>query len=157
MGSIPRPENGFPFGGYTGKFPRCGTGRRATGATLAGKRRDTCKAGKHPLEAPNLIGQRECRACKYERDNRHRRERRNGFYIAHRGHWVGNCQMFWAVDGHGYTCNLDEAWCISALKAKRMRPGLRPEDVLMPAGFVRSVAARHVDMQRLRDLFSAEG
>ena len=66
------------------------------------------------------------------------------FYIQDTRQVSGNSAFWWCVDGHGYTCNLDEAWKV---------PGSwkgRDTDVLRPCDEMDALAARHVDTQRLR-------
>lgn len=57
----------------------------------------------------------------------------------------GNCLIWWRVGGHGYTCNLDEAWRVPKPEAERicrMRDG--GTDVMWPAEAIDALAQRHV-------------
>jgi hypothetical protein len=64
---------------------------------------------------------------------------------------TGNCVQFWRVDGHGYTCNLDEAWKLPREKALEVVRGKRG-DRAYRVDEVDAIAARHVDFQLLRDI-----
>jgi hypothetical protein len=78
------------------------------------------------------------------------------FYISNRQP-VGNCVVWWAIDGHGYTCNLDEAWKVPELKALeicRDRPDI---DKAHPAELVEQASRRHVDWQMLREVDDRHG
>jgi hypothetical protein len=71
------------------------------------------------------------------------------FYISNRQP-VGNCILWWKVNGHGYTANLDEAWVVpesKALEICRDRPDI---DKAHPVDYVEAAARRHVDWQILR-------
>ena len=68
------------------------------------------------------------------------------FYVQDTRQIVGNSALWWREGGHGYTCNLDEAWRV---------PGTwtgRDTDVLRACPEVDALAERHVDVQRLGKL-----
>jgi hypothetical protein len=70
------------------------------------------------------------------------------FYIQNRGP-VGNCVSWWAVGGHGYTCDIRGAWIVdkdTALRIVQDRPEI---DTAWPVNFIDSLAVHHVDIQRL--------
>lgn len=68
------------------------------------------------------------------------------YYIQDTRQIVGNCALWWRKDGHGYTCNLDEAWKIDP--AVYGTP-CRDTDVFRLCSEVDALAERHVDVQRL--------
>lgn len=57
---------------------------------------------------------------------------------------VGNCALFWAPDGNGYTCELN--------KAGLYEPGYssRPTDIEIPEEVARACAVTHVRVDTLR-------
>ena len=67
------------------------------------------------------------------------------FYIQDTRQFVGNSALFWRDGGHGYTCNLDEAWRVPVT----WKPD-RDTDVLRACAEVDALAERHVDVQRLK-------
>ena len=77
------------------------------------------------------------------------------FYIQNARSPVGNSALWWRVDGHGYTCNLFNAWQVTKEKAARIcrdRPG---EDFSWPIEEIDRIAELHVDVQTLGLLQSA--
>jgi hypothetical protein len=71
------------------------------------------------------------------------------FYIMNRARPVGNSVLWWRVDGHGYTCNLAEAWQVpkeTADEICRCRP---KDDFAMPVELVDQMAESHVHVDRL--------
>jgi hypothetical protein len=71
------------------------------------------------------------------------------FFIQDSRQYVGNSVLWWRVDGHGYTCELSEAWEVDEEKARQIERG-RDTDKAWPADVVRAAASTYVDMQRLR-------
>ena len=68
------------------------------------------------------------------------------YYIQDSRSYCGNSCFWWRVDGHGYTCDLKEAWRVpSTWKG-------RDTDILWPCSLIDSGAALHFDMQKLRDM-----
>lgn len=63
------------------------------------------------------------------------------YYIRNKG-FVGNCWIFWAEGGHGYTCDLNKAWKLPKSEAEKICE--RPEDSLVLASVADSFAQRHV-------------
>jgi len=68
------------------------------------------------------------------------------YYIQDTRQVCGNSAFWWKPDGHGYTCNIDEAWKVPA--TWRGRTGV---DVLRLCSDVDALAVRHFDTQLLRD------
>jgi hypothetical protein len=71
------------------------------------------------------------------------------YFIQDTRQYVGNSVLWWRVDGHGYTCELSEAWEVSEEEARRIER-TRGTDKAWPAHVVRAAASTHVDMQKLR-------
>ena len=65
------------------------------------------------------------------------------YYIQNKG-YVGNCLLWWREGGHGYTCNLDEAWRVDEAKAREITAVRRGEDVAWPVEEAEAMAQRHV-------------
>lgn len=66
------------------------------------------------------------------------------FYIQNSRGCVGDCLLFWREGGHGYTCNLEEAWAVERMQALdicRSRPG---EDIPRRKADMDRIAERHV-------------
>jgi hypothetical protein len=68
------------------------------------------------------------------------------YYLQDTRQIVGNCALWWKLNGQGYTCNLDEAWKID--------PNIygappRDTDVFRLCSEVDALAKRHVDVQQL--------
>jgi hypothetical protein len=59
---------------------------------------------------------------------------------ARRGSVVGNCASWWRENGHGYTCDLNDAGTFTGSHAR----GLRYSDVAWPVEHVRAHAVTHV-------------
>lgn len=70
------------------------------------------------------------------------------YYIQNTG-YCGNCIIFWRVDGHGYTTNLDEAWKVTREHAERICRSRPKEDIPLAASLVDSLAERHLNCERL--------
>jgi hypothetical protein len=60
------------------------------------------------------------------------------YYILDSRTQVGNCALWWRVNGAGYTDNLDEAWLLDEATAKR--DARRPTDKLVPESLARKHA-----------------
>lgn len=60
---------------------------------------------------------------------------------------VGNCMMFWAQGGHGYTCNLAEAWKVSLKEAKKLCTDRPEKDRFLLYDDVLKHSYTHVDVQ----------
>lgn len=71
------------------------------------------------------------------------------YYIQHISRPVGNSALWWRVDGHGYTCDLNEAWRVSAAKASSICSSRPAEDIPRLAVVMDGLAQRHVDVQAL--------
>lgn len=71
------------------------------------------------------------------------------FYIQNVG-FQGNCIKFWRPNGHGYTCNLDEAWKVTEAEAQNICHSRPKEDIPWPAEKVDRFAHRHLDVEALR-------
>lgn len=65
------------------------------------------------------------------------------YYIQNKG-FCGNCLIWWKDGGHGYTCNLDEAWMVPLKKAKEICKSRPNEDFPRPIDEVDKVSSRHV-------------
>lgn len=72
------------------------------------------------------------------------------FYIQDKRTYCGNSCFWWKPDGHGYTCNLDEAWKVTREKAESIMRHRPDVDVAWPVDFIDAGTARHFDMQKLR-------
>jgi len=69
------------------------------------------------------------------------------YYIQDKRQHVGNCVMFWAHEGHGYTCEFEEAGLFLG-EDSRVHSD-RDTDVPWPVMAVRAARVAHVDAQRL--------
>jgi hypothetical protein len=68
------------------------------------------------------------------------------YYIQNK-RFCGNCLLWWRIDGHGYTVNLDEAWKVTQemkVEICRSRPSL---DVPWLVSFIDSVTERHASSE----------
>ncbi len=65
------------------------------------------------------------------------------YYIQNKG-YCGNCLIWWREGGHGYTCNLNEAWKLPKEEAERICKDRPAEDIPWPAGLIDGAADRHV-------------
>lgn len=68
------------------------------------------------------------------------------FYIQNKG-FVGNSLRFWRPEGAGYTCDLDDAWKVTAEKANEITRVRRGEDVAISAKLLDSLASRQVNCE----------
>lgn len=69
-------------------------------------------------------------------------------YIQHRG-FVGNCLMWWAKGGHGYTTDLEQAWCVTEQHAAGICKSRPEQDKARPVRIVDALASRHVHCERV--------
>lgn len=63
--------------------------------------------------------------------------------------FVGNSVVWWRVGGHGYTPDIDEAWILPEVDARRIEQN-RSTDKAIPVEKIEAAITRHVDAQRLR-------
>lgn len=70
------------------------------------------------------------------------------FYIASPYGPCGNCISWWAVNGNGYTTDLNKAWKVSHVKAAQVVAAQRGDKAYAVA-VVDRIALRHVDIQTL--------
>lgn len=68
------------------------------------------------------------------------------FYIQNVG-FAGNCLKFWRPEGRGYTSDLNEAWKVTAEKAKQICRSRPNEDIPRLVSRLDKIAARHVDCE----------
>ena len=68
------------------------------------------------------------------------------FYILDVRTIVGNCALWWAPDGQGYTTQLEEAGLYSEEEARSHRL----TDVAIPEEMARRCSVTHVRVERLR-------
>lgn len=68
------------------------------------------------------------------------------YYIEDTRQIVGNCALWWREGGHGYTCDLKQAWKVPAGWSSG-----RPTDVLRKCSEMDALAEQHVDVQKLRE------
>ena len=73
------------------------------------------------------------------------------YYIQNRG-YVGNCIIWWREGGHGYTCNLDEAWKVNEAKAQELCSSRDGKDVMWSVAEVNVLTQRHLTDESLRKL-----
>lgn len=71
------------------------------------------------------------------------------YYIQDTRQCVGNSALWWREGGHGYTCDLKQAWKVE-WKAETFKfASLRDTDVLRPVSEMDWIAELHVDVQRI--------
>jgi hypothetical protein len=73
------------------------------------------------------------------------------YYIQNRP-CVGNCARWWREGGHGYTCDLREAWKVDLAQAQSICRSRPAEYVPYRVADVDHVSVVHVDVQALRHL-----
>jgi len=73
------------------------------------------------------------------------------YYIQNTRSVVGNSALWWRIDGHGYTCDLSQAWKVTKQKAEGICRDRPEQDVMHKCSVVDALAERHVDVQRLND------
>ena len=70
------------------------------------------------------------------------------YYIQNSG-YSGNSMIFWRIGGHGYTCDLSEAWRVTkeeALIICRSRP---TEDTPRQCSLIDSLACKQISIEKL--------
>lgn len=65
-------------------------------------------------------------------------------YYIWNSRYEGNSMVFWRVDGHGYTTNLDEAWKLSKQEAERICRCRPKQDIALSASAVDELSNRHL-------------
>jgi hypothetical protein len=70
------------------------------------------------------------------------------YYIQNTG-FSGNCLKWWAVDGKGYTLNLDAAWKVPEDKARAIAADRPQQDIMWPVDEIDAVASRHLNFEAL--------
>lgn len=73
------------------------------------------------------------------------------FYIASPYAPCGNCVMWWADGGHGYTVDLAEAWRVDKEEAERI-VRMRRGDAAYPVEAIHARARMHFDAQLLDEI-----
>lgn len=68
------------------------------------------------------------------------------YYVQDNRQIVGNCVLWWGVNGSGYVCELEKAGVYKGSEVV----GMRDSDVVWPAALVLASAVRHVRMEPLR-------
>lgn len=68
------------------------------------------------------------------------------YYIQNKG-YQGNCLVWWADGGHGYTCDLDKAWKVPESQAKSICRDRPEQDFPRLATDVERFAHRHVTQE----------
>lgn len=74
------------------------------------------------------------------------------YYVQDKRNYVGNSVIWWALNGNGYTTNLDQAQKYTKKEVQTFING-RETDVIWDSEHVESVVKRHVDMQYLKTEF----
>lgn len=64
--------------------------------------------------------------------------------------YVGNSIMFWAKNGNGYTCNIDNAELFDEDYARKYAESSYGKFVALPFSDIESLSRREVDIQLLR-------
>lgn len=77
------------------------------------------------------------------------------YYVQDTRNVVGNCAMFWAIDGSGYTCDLDKAHVYSEAEIMGIR--WRSTDVPRLKSAVDARAPRHCRVDVVNTLDPIEG
>jgi len=73
------------------------------------------------------------------------------YYIQDTRQYTGNSVQWWRTGGNGYTCDLKQAWRVSAEQAQSIIR-CRDTDKAWPCDEIDAEAQIHFDMQRLRDM-----
>jgi len=76
------------------------------------------------------------------------------FYILDVRSIVGNCALWWRPNGHGYTCDLNDAGLYDEEEAKKRH---RYTDVAVPEEMARACSQVHVRVERLREMLDQAG
>lgn len=74
------------------------------------------------------------------------------FYVRDTRQVVGNCALWWAINGAGYTCELDQAGLYTTDEVKSMRRGI---DEPYPREQVEALVIKHVRVEDLHHLKEA--
>ncbi len=72
------------------------------------------------------------------------------YYIQDSRQYVGNCVLWWAVEGQGYTCELPEAGMFKGSDSRVHSD--RDCDVPWPVELVRPFVRQHIDASSLHRL-----
>lgn len=67
----------------------------------------------------------------------------------------GDNMVFWRVDGHGYTTDLDDAWKVTKEKADSICRDRPEQDIPQLVSAADAVARRHVSADALRSAMGA--
>lgn len=67
------------------------------------------------------------------------------YYVQDRRTCVGNCASWWAPNGAGYVCRLDEAGKYPGARTA----GMRDTDISWPCAYVEARVVRHVRADQL--------
>jgi hypothetical protein len=70
------------------------------------------------------------------------------YYIQNTG-FSGNCLKWWAIDGKGYTLNLDAAWKVPKANAEAICRDRPQQDIMWPVDEIDAVASRHLNIEAL--------
>jgi hypothetical protein len=73
------------------------------------------------------------------------------YYVQDGRGCVGNSVLWWAIGGHGYTCDLRKAWRVSEEKALQLSRS-RNTDIAWPCGLIDERVESHFDSEKLRGL-----
>lgn len=71
------------------------------------------------------------------------------YYIQNKG-YQGNCLVWWADGGHGYTCDLDKAWKVPHSQAVKICMDRPEQDFPRRAYIVDGLASKHVTQESER-------
>ena len=74
------------------------------------------------------------------------------YYIMSQYSPCGNCVSWWAVDGHGYTCDLNLAWKVTKEKALSICSNKDRREKCFLVKDIDRFAAKHFDFQNLRQI-----
>ena len=73
------------------------------------------------------------------------------YYIQTRGP-VGNCVLWWGIEGKGYVCDLDRAGKYSRQEAESIVKGRPDVDKAWRCEDIDRLSVRHFDMQKFREI-----
>lgn len=76
------------------------------------------------------------------------------YYIQDTRQVVGNCALFWRVEGAGYTCDLNEAGTWEEKEALAIARS-RSTDKAIRVDLARRLAVTHVSVETLRDALAS--
>lgn len=71
------------------------------------------------------------------------------YYIQNKSTFVGNCVLWWCVDGQGYTVDIDQAWSVTKEQASHICSSRPDQDIPWSVKLIDKLARRHVDAQTL--------